>query len=345
MAATPTGQQPHDPRTPRPRHPGPPRHLRTDLPRPDDDPQAQGAAAAGSALRGLLTGRPAYRNRWLAHVRRKRGDGISYSAVSQVVALHVWDSGLRPDTDRDLPRRLRDRVRQALLGEQLTHETVTWLTDSFGFSAEDTALVWEAFSGRSELDLDGSGITFTLRHPPVPLVQPQRHRTTALFSRYHLDADRMLRRTEHSHVLLALEDGVDSYAYSPRDTVTGVESVVGGTFSGFRPSSPGFVGLRFGLDRRLRRGQHASLHYTTVHRPTPGPCVQLRRAARKRIDNVDMRIVFDRAVPRRAWWCAWDDYDAGELVREVPLAVGADGVMHQFLPYLEEAVVGFRWEW
>ncbi len=144
---------------------------------------------------------------------------------------------------------------------------------------------------------------------------------------------------------MALEDGVDSYAYSPRNTVTGVESVVGGTFAGFRPSSPGFVGLKFLLDRRLLKGQHAPLHYATVHRATPEPCVHLRRAARMRIDNVDMRIVFEGAMPRRSWWCVWDDYGGGELVSRLPLDPGTGGELHQFIPFLEQSVAGFQWDW
>lgn len=49
----------------------------------------------------------------MAHVQRMRNEEINYAAVSTVIALHLWDKGLKPDTDADLPRRLRDRVRQA----------------------------------------------------------------------------------------------------------------------------------------------------------------------------------------------------------------------------------------
>ncbi|MDJ0385298.1 hypothetical protein [Streptomyces sp. G-G2] len=300
---------------------------------------------AAGHIRTLLAENPAYRHRWMTHTHRRRKGEVSYSGIAQVVALHLWETGLRSDTDRDLPRRLRDRIRQALRGEQLTHETVTWLTESFCFSTEDTAAVWDAFAGRSSIDLGGNGVSFTLRDPPVPLVQPQLHRTTALFSHYHLGPDRTLHRTDHSHVLVALEDGVDSYAYSPRDSVESVESVIGGTFAGFQPSSPGFVGVKILLERVLRKGQYASLQYSTIHRATPEACTDLRRAARRRIDNVDMRITYHEAVPSRAWWCAWGAYSAGELVREVRLEAGIQGELHQFFPSLEQAVVGFRWEW
>ncbi|MFI5987434.1 hypothetical protein ACIBEA_42025 [Streptomyces sp. NPDC051555] len=64
-----------------------------------------------------------------------------------------------------------------------------------------------------------------------------------------------------------------------------------------------------------------------------------------RIDNVDMRIVFEGTPPRRSWWCVWDDYAGGELVRRLPLDVGTGGELHQFIPFLEQAVVGFQWDW
>ncbi|SFM02589.1 hypothetical protein [Streptomyces pini] len=307
--------------------------------------EAERAAEAGKRLRALLAGRRAYRARWLAHTRRRRGDDVSYSGIAQVVALYLWESGLRPDTDHTLPRKLRDRVRQALLGRRLTHETITWVTESFDFTSEDIAEVRDAFLGRSAVDLGGNGVSFTLRSEPVALVRPQGHRTTALFSRYYVSADRALRRIETSHVLVAVDDGLETFAYSPRDTVTGVESVVGGTFIGFRTSSPGYVGAEFRLDRRLLAGEHSSLQYTTLHRPASGPCVHVRRAARKRIDNVDMRVVFEAVRPRAAWWCVWDTYSGSEPIRAIGIDVSAEGELHQFFPYLEQAVVGFQWRW
>ncbi|MCY0940939.1 hypothetical protein [Streptomyces antarcticus] len=309
------------------------------------DPESERVAEAGKRLRALLAGRRAYRARWLAHTQRRRGDDVSYSGIAQVVALYLWESGLRADTDQALPRKLRDRVRQALLGRQLTHETIAWIAESFEFTSEDVAEVWDAFSGHSAVDLGGNGVSFTLRGAPVALVRPQGHRTTALFSRYYVSADRALRRIETSHVLAAVNDGLEGFAYSPRDTVTGVESVVGGTFIGFRPSSPGYVGAEFRLHRRLSAGEHSSLQYTTLHRPASDPCVHVRRAARKRIDNVDMRVVFEAARPRTAWWCVWDAYSGSEPVRAIGIDVSPEGELHQFFPYLEQTVVGFQWRW
>lgn len=304
-----------------------------------------GVAAAAEHLRELLMLRPTYRRRWAAHAKRMRTSEISYAAVCQIVALYLWDQGIKPDTEQDLPRKLRDRIRQALRGEALTHETLTWLIEAFQFATADAHRVWDAFSGGSVTDLDGIGISSSLRNPPVPLVKPQVLRTTTLFSRYYIDANRQLSRIETSHVVIALEDGVDTFAYSPRDTVVDAEAIAGGTFVGFHQSNPGFVGVEFRLDRPLREGQRASLQYVTYHRATPELCTHLRRAARKRMDNVDMRIIFTGPLPKQAWWCVWDDYATGNTVQKVPAEVTAQSELHQFIPYIEDSVVGFQWEW
>jgi hypothetical protein len=303
-------------------------------------------AAAAALLREMLQTNAAYRRRWLAHAKRLRSDDISYAAVSQVVALHLWEQGIVSENDTDLPRRLRDRMRHALRGEQLSYETLTWLVEAFEFSVTDAHAIWDAFAGASNVNLSSEGVSSTLKTPPVPMVSPQRHQTKAMFSRYFINANRMLERIETSHAIVALEDRVETFGYSPRDTLVDVQVISGGTLAGFRPSTPGFVGVEFRLDRVLRIGQHASLQYFTTHRETPQPCTQLRRAARNRINDVDMRIIFDdETLPRRAWWCAWDSYDGGNIVQKTPVELNLHQELHQFLSYVEYSVVGFEWEW
>lgn len=300
--------------------------------------------AAATLLREMLQTNAAYRRRWLAHAQRLRSDEISYAAVSQVVALHLWDQGIVSDTDRDLPRKLRDRIRHALRGDQISYETLTWLIEAFEFSVDDAHQVWDAFAGGSVVSLD-DGVSFTLRTPPVPMVNPQKHQTKAIFSRYFISERRMLDKIETSHAMVALEDSVDTFGYSPRDTLTDVQVISGGSFRGYRQSVPGFVGVELQLDRVLRTGQHASLQYFTTHRETPEPCTEVRRAARNRINDFDMRVIFHEALPRKSWWCVWDSYEGGNTVRQRPVELTPHHELHQFLSYVEHAVVGFAWEW
>ncbi|MCP2245730.1 hypothetical protein [Lentzea aerocolonigenes] len=303
-----------------------------------------GVAAAAKELRELLMSRPEYRRKWMRYSQRTRPDRISYAGVSQVLALYLWEQGVKRETDVELPRQLRDTVRMALLGEKLTHRTLGWLIEAFDFQESDTHKVWSLFSGGSVTDFGGEGISKTLASPPIPLIKPQVLRTTTLFSRYYIDSELMLQRIENSHVVVALEDNVDTFAYSPRDTTHTVEGVAGGTFVGFHPSSPGFVGVELRLDRALRKGQQASLQYSTHHNKASQVCTDVRRAARKRMDNVDMRVIFERP-PARAWWCVWDSYSSGRIVQKVEARLTEKHELHQFVPFIEETVVGFSWEW
>ncbi|MGW5922313.1 hypothetical protein ACWFPY_25275 [Nocardia fluminea] len=302
-------------------------------------------AATAGLLRGMLRSRSAYRQRWIRHAQRMRTDDINFAAVSQVVALHLWDQGIVADSDRDLPRRLRDRIRNALRGEQLSYETLTWMIEAFDFTIEDTHEIWDTYAGSEADGIGADGISSTLRTPPVPMVSAQQHETKALFSRYFINSDMQLEKIETSHAMVALEDGVDTFGYSPRDTLTGVQVIAGGSFGEYRNSVPGFIGVELRLDRTLRVGQHASLQYFTTHRGTPEPCTQVRRAARSRINDFDMRVIFDGVRPARAWWCAWDGYDGGTTVLKVPVDLTALHELHRFLTFAEHTVVGFEWEW
>ncbi|MEO5928196.1 MAG: hypothetical protein ABIP96_06060 [Patescibacteria group bacterium] len=251
---------------------------------------------------------------------------------------------MKPETETDLPRKLRDVIRLALQGKQLTHRTLSWLVEAFEFEKQDAHRVWNAFSGGSVTDLGETGISFTLRTDPVPLVKPQVLRTTTLFSRYYINSAQSLSKIETSHVVVALENDVDTFAYSPRDTAYEALGIAGGTFVQFHESSAGFIGVEFKLDRPLRKGQHASLQYVTNHVDTNEPCTHIRRAVRKRMENIDIRVLFANP-PKRAWWCAWDDYAEGRTVQEIEAAISPRSELHQFVPHAEEAVMGFRWEW
>lgn len=62
---------------------------------------------------------------------RRTSEGINNAAVARVIAEYLWESGLRPDTDTELPRKLRDRVGRALSGTSLSVETLNWFIDAF----------------------------------------------------------------------------------------------------------------------------------------------------------------------------------------------------------------------
>jgi len=145
--------------------------------------------------------------------------------------------------------------------------------------------------------------------------------------------------------MVALEDGVDTYAHSARDTLIDMTVVAGGKIVAFHESAPGFVGVEFKLDQPLFKGQPTSLQYVSTHHPTSKPCTEVRRAARGRVDNIDLRVCFDQSRPRRAWWTVWDAHLDGTSVHSEEVDVTDVGELHRFVSFIEQTVVGFRWEW
>lgn len=309
-----------------------------------EEPASSGIENAGRLLFDLLTTRPAYKRRWQARTKRLRSPAISYAAVARVVTEHLWEQAIYPDTDQKLARSLRGRIERALQGKALTFDTLEWITEAFEFDEPDRHNVWNAFSGGGVEELEDGGIKNTLINAKPPIITPQRHRTTALFSRYVVDGSQMLKQVDTSHVMVAQEDGVDSYAHNPRDTLLDMRAVAGGKVVAFHESAPGFIGVEFKLSQPLRKGQSTSLQYIATYNPTSQPCTQVRRAARGRTDNVDIRVCFEGTPPRHAWWCVWDDHIDGNALRRLSVDV-VDGQLHRFVPYIEQTVVGFEWEW
>jgi hypothetical protein len=307
--------------------------------------QPSGVTAAGEVLTGLLTSRTSYRHKWEWFEDRRRSDKITYAAVSKVVAHHLWNTGQEPDTDVGLPRRLKDRIKRALDGTKATHKTLTMIMEAFEFSDEDAETVWSAFSAALPTENESDGIAFTLRNPKPPMNRTQRHRTIALFKRYDIGDDKMLQKADAHHIIMALEDGLTVYGHSPRDFLKGLQCISGGKNVTIYDSVPGFVGMDIELERPLAKHQTASLQYVATYNPTPEPCTEVRRAARARIRNVDIRVCFSGPRPRRAWWCVWEDHIDGLPVRSEEVEINTAGELHRFIPFLEQTVVGFRWEW
>jgi hypothetical protein len=97
------------------------------------------------------------------------------------------------------------------------------------------------------------------------------------------------------------------------------------------------------LCRPLGKGESTVLEYRTYFAAQSNHITEVRRAAFARSENVDFAVEFDNSkIPRCAWWCAWDDHFDGRRVVEAPIDI-RNGTVRQFLPYMEDAVVGFSW--
>lgn len=278
-------------------------------------------------------------------MRRQRTEKINFAAVSRVVAEYMWDKGLHSEQDKDLPRKLKDRVRRAILGIDTTHQTLNYIMEAFYFTAEDKDTVWSAFSGASNKDRSSEGVCFTLRAPKPPMNRTQRHRTIALFKKYFINDQGALYAAETNHVITALEDGIDMYGHSPRDTVKDVKCIAGGKRVIFYDSVPGFVGMDIELIQPLKKDQTTSLQYVATYHPSVERCTEVRRAARAEVRNIDIRVCFDGLLPSQAWWCIWEDHVDGEPLRMEEVCINEAGELNHFIPYAEQSVFGFKWVW
>ena len=90
---------------------------------------------ASAYLLEILSQPGKVRARWELRIDRPSSAILNEAAVARVLAEYLWDTGERPDADKDLPRRLRDRVGRALDGTVLSGETLRWFIGAFELDA------------------------------------------------------------------------------------------------------------------------------------------------------------------------------------------------------------------
>ncbi|MFD7028749.1 hypothetical protein ACFWAR_12020 [Streptomyces sp. NPDC059917] len=306
-------------------------------------PSPTHAGATAAVLRQLLLQRVEYRDRWTPLARRSGPTaGVSQAAVAEVIALHLWETGERPDTDRALPRALKDRVQRALNGEVLSPQTLDWFIGAFRMTPADSAVLrGERFQDPARRD---PPLINTLRDEQrLPL--RQRHRTVSVFERRSIGLGGYPVRHRTTQAIIACEDGVDSFPHRLCPGASEVAVQRGGRVTARHERDWSTPVLEITLPRPLRQGQVASLEYDV--RFDPGdPAVEYRRVAHARAENVDIVVEFDPGrPPRKLWWAVWDDHSGGRVLFEEPVDFDDTTAVHRFLPSLENAAAGFRWTW
>jgi len=102
----------------------------------------------------------------------------------------------------------------------------------------------------------------------------------------------------------------------------------------------------------LGLGETLTLEYVTSFKYTrvpagelSGDLCQYRRAVRRRMENVDIRVEFDPGmVPRHVWWAVWDGV-AGNVISQESVALDGQNSAQRFLRFIENTVAGFHWQW
>ncbi|TYB54744.1 hypothetical protein FXF51_46745 [Nonomuraea sp. PA05] len=262
-----------------------------------------------------------------------------------MIGRYLVDSGIVAERDEaGLDRRLRHRVRRAMAGDGLTVETLEWFIAAFGIVESDVERLWATyFGGRNEPEV---GVAHTvIRERSV--AQRQRHRTMALFERYEADASGAIFRRFTTQMILALENDVRSYLFDHEAHVERIVVHAGGSLGPRHVYGEGLHGHEILLDRSLQRMQRTTLEYRTYYRTVAGPpLTEVRRSARGRTENVSFSVRFaSERLPARAWWSIWPDQLEGTPLVEIPVQVNASACITRALPYIEQTVVGFHWEW
>jgi hypothetical protein len=297
-------------------------------------------AAAGALLRDLLAFDPRYRRQWCRRETRHQGE-LNQAAIAKVIEEYLWDSGERDESLLDLARQLKDRVSKALRGERLSAETLAWFISAFQMENADENRLWEIYGGKTR---DPFGVSHTI-HNRREMIRRQCHRTVSVVERYMMDRNGSLALRRTHHVIRAIEDGVGIYIYNHEPNASSVEVVHGGHLGRHYTYGGGLTSVEILLDRRLEVGETTTLEYRTFFARDAMRPTEVRRAAFGRCENVDFAVEFDETkTPASAWWCAWDDHFDGSCVVTAPADI-RKGVIRKFVPYIEEAVVGFRWEW
>ena len=297
--------------------------------------------ATGRLLREYLTANSRYRRRWQAKARRVRASDVSQAAVAEVLAEYLWDIGERSDRQTSLARDLKDRVRRALSGITLSSETLEWFIGAFCLDDEDASRLWETFTGDVT---PATGIKHTMTNSRE-MVRRQRHRTLSLFERYRIAADGSLLERHTWQTIGAKEDGVSGYLFNHEPYAQQVRIVHGGRLGEQFRYGHGLRSQDIILDHPLRRGETTSLEYVTGYPPGSDRICEVRRPARGRSENIDIAVEFHTArLPAAVYWCVWTDHLDGAPIREERVALN-DAIARRFVPFVEQAVVGFRWLW
>ena len=290
---------------------------------------------AAHYLRLLLERDGPYRQTWQQRATRLRATGVNYDAIARVLAYYKE----RHSPEGVDPRAINDTVRRALNGAVLTAGTLTWFIDAFGMDEADAHRLRALLAGTSRVHAVSG--TFDL---PNDSGRP-RHQTLLLHEFHTLDADGLPGSHETLQLIEATDDGYTSYPFRCDTDQFAFDMIWGG-----QPGRPfklnnGLYGVDIELPKALSKGDTASLRYRLnfFYQQPPEPV--LRRGARSiPVKNLQLRVQFHRQrLPRTVWWTAWHDLASEPAEREM-VALDKELSVHQALSQLQNAIVGFVWE-
>lgn len=312
--------------------------------------------AAAAYLRELLLRPSRARHTWEQYAERNRPGQINQLAVAEVLARYLWNYPRRPGDAEVLPRQLKDTASRALSGKLLSRSALRLFIDAFGLPAFEQDQLWKLWEGSGTVRVLSGPRSF----PAGAMAEleaalgPAPHRTLSVHDHHYVGPDRLPNRTRTLQVIEAIADDVDRIPYIYNTNALTVDLIQGCTSLGgrFREVTSGFYAADMLLARKLGPGETLTLEYVTGFKYAEVPdgeidadVCQYRRAVRRRMENVDIRVEFDSdSLPERVWWAVWDGV-AGSVVGQERVALDSQNSAQRFMQFIENTVVGFYWEW
>lgn len=296
-----------------------------------------GSTAAGEYLTVLLEAR--YRRVW-ERESAPRTSQVQVNAVASVVAHH-----LDYTDDRTTEyRRLRNEVRSALRGIEMTQTSLGRIIDAFAMTSADADQLWALARGDGSIKL----VTGTAL-PPQGLYEatgPRRHETISLHEVHQVGPDRKPVSHRVVQTLRAVEDGMDYYPFIFDTNAATVVMRTGGTPGRLYRIDDSFFAMNIRLTQPLQAGETALLDYVTTFNYDELPPPELRRGTFHEMDKFMLEVRFDpRAVPRQVYWAEWDSFDHNVITRRQPVELDQALAAHSYHEHISKTIVGFCWDW
>ena len=323
---------------------------------------ADGSAGAGARqaaaayLRELLLRPGRFRSAWEQYAERSRPGQINQLAVAEVLARHLWNYPRRAGNSDILPRQLKDTASRALSGKLLSKAALRLFIDAFDLPRFEQDQLWKLWQGSARTRVLSGPRSFRgqARQELETAIGPAVHRTLSVHDHHYVGPDGLGSRTRTLQVVEAITDDVQRIPYIYDTSALSVDLLQGctGLGSRFREVTDGIFATDLLLARTLGYGDTATLEYVTTfsyQQVAPaqltGEFAEYRRAVRRRMENVDIRVEFhpDR-LPATVWWAIWDGI-GGDVVDSEPVTLDAQYSAHRFLRFIENTVVGFHWAW
>lgn len=175
------------------------------------------------------------------------------------------------------------------------------------------------------------------------------HRTVSLHEWHVIGPDGLPRLHRTIQVIKALRPGLEAHHFRFDRREATLHRVRGASPGEpyVDPQYPTLTTIDLRFPRPLEADETTSIEYETRFRWQSVPPPHFRRAARLRVENLDMRVIFDRdRLPAEVYWCVWDGFGEDAVLRAVErLELDSHHAVHRFVEKLEGYTVGFSWTW